>query len=313
MRNKLKEKDRTEKLFIVENEVFCDIFNAICFDGRKVIKEKEIVDAPVAGAFKYEGKVRGIDSDVSKYYRNANLNIALLTIENQSTLDSRMPLRVIGYEGARYNVQYLNRAKYIYPVITIILNFNTHDRWSAPKSLKECFKNNYPVELDEYINDYKIHVVDVAFLEENEINKFNSDFRMIADYYYQKRNKGNYDEYSKQVLKYPHQAFCMLSVLTGDNSFEIAYNDYEETHKDDKEVTMEKILDTLMNKGRLEGEARGEARGRFETLTKNLKTLISKNHTFEESCELLDVDEETKEKLLETGEFSVDSFKQAFN
>ena len=105
----------------------------------------------------------------------------------------------------------------------------------------------------------------------------------------------------------------MLSVLTGDNSFEIAYNDYEETHKDDKEVTMEKILDTLMNKGRLEGEARGEARGRFETLTKNLKTLISKNHTFEESCELLDVDEETKEKLLDTGEFSVDSFKQAFN
>ncbi len=72
---------------------------------------------------------------------------------------------------------------------------------------------------------------------------------------------------------------------------------------------MEKILDTLMNKGRLEGEARG----RFETLTKNLKSLISKNHTFEESCELLDVDEETKEKLLETGEFSVDSFKQAFN
>ena len=80
---------------------------------------------------------------------------------------------------------------------------------------------------------------------------------------------------------------------------------------------MEKILDTLMNKGRLEGEsrgeARGEARGRFETLTKNLKSLISKNHTFEESCELLDVDEETKEKLLKTGEFSVDSSKQAFN
>ena len=72
---------------------------------------------------------------------------------------------------------------------------------------------------------------------------------------------------------------------------------------------MEKILDTLMNKGRLEGETRG----RFETLTKNLKSLISKNHTLEESCELLDVDEETKEKLLETGEFSVDSFKQAFN
>ena len=118
MSSKLKEKDRTEKLFIVENEVFCDIFNTICFGGRKVIKEEEIVDVPIAGAFKYEGKVRGIDSDVSKYYRNANLNLALLTIENQSTIDSRMPLRIIGYEGARYNVQYLNKAKYIYTLLS---------------------------------------------------------------------------------------------------------------------------------------------------------------------------------------------------
>ena len=31
MRNKLKEKDRTEKLFIVENEVFCDIVTATPF------------------------------------------------------------------------------------------------------------------------------------------------------------------------------------------------------------------------------------------------------------------------------------------
>ena len=184
MDNKLKEKDRTEKLFILENEVFCDIFNAICFDGRKVIKEEEIVDAPNAGAFKYEGKVRGLDSDVSKYYKNANLNIALLTIENQSTIDYRMPLRIIGYEGARYNLQYINRAKYIYPVITIILNFNTHEKWSAPNSLKECFKNNYPAELDEYINDYKVNVIDLAFLEKEDIKKLNSDFKAVAKYYY---------------------------------------------------------------------------------------------------------------------------------
>lgn len=64
MSNKLKEKDRTEKLFIVENEVFCDIFNAICFDGRKVIREEEIVDAPVAGVF--------VNLILTHNWRNAN-------------------------------------------------------------------------------------------------------------------------------------------------------------------------------------------------------------------------------------------------
>ena len=54
---------------------------------------------------------------------------------------------------------------------------------------------------------------------------------------------------------------------------------------------MEKIFDDLINRGIIEGETRGETRGRFETLTNNLKSLICKNHTFKEPCELLDVDE----------------------
>ncbi|MDD5843424.1 MAG: hypothetical protein PUC86_07595, partial [Solobacterium sp.] len=45
-----------------------------------------------------------------------------------------------------------------------------------------------------------------------------------------------------------------MKALTGDSRFETAYNDYVETHKDDKGVTMEKILDDLINKGKSEGK-----------------------------------------------------------
>lgn len=68
---------------------------------------------------------------------------------------------------------------------------------------------------------------------------------------------------------------------------------------------MESIFDTVRIESEARGEAIGEARGRMENLTKNLKSLISKSHTFDESCKLLDVDEETKAKLLDSGEFSI--------
>ena len=308
------EKDITEKLLTDIDEVFADIYNNLCFKGENIIKPDDLSNASVTTAFISNDVTRGLISDVSKIYKNSNLTLALLNIENQSTEDSDMPFRIIGYEGAKYNSQLISGSNERYAVATLVLNFNTKKRWSTPKSIKESLKNKYPIELDEYINDYKVNVIDVAFLEKEDIEKLNSDFKAVAKYYYLKRNNiEDFEELGDCNLKYPVQTFATMKALTGDSRFETAYNDYVETHKDDKEVTMEKILDTLMNKGRLEGEARGEARGRFETLTKNLKSLISKNHTFEESCELLDVDEETKEKLLETGEFSVDSFKQAFN
>ena len=49
---------------------------------------------------------------------------------------------------------------------------------------------------------------------------------------------------------------------------------------------------------------KGKNEGIFLTLTKNVKALISNNLTFNQSCNMLNIDEETREKLLDTGEFS---------
>ena len=249
------EKDITEKLLTDIDEVFADIYNSLCFNGENIIKPDDLSNASVTTAFISNDVTRGLISDVSKIYKNSNLTLALLNIENQSTEDSDMPFRIIGYEGAKYNSQLISGSDERLGVATLVLNFNTKKRWSTPKSIKESLKNKYPIELDEYINDYKVNVIDVAFMDKEDIEKLNSDFKAVAKYYYLKRNNiEDFEELGDCNLKYPVQTFATMKALTGDSRFETAYNDYVETHKDDKGVTMEKILDDLINKGKSEGK-----------------------------------------------------------
>ena len=249
------EKDITEKLLTDIDEVFADIYNNLCFKGENIIKPDDLSNASVTSAFISNDVTRGLISDVSKIYKNSNLTLALLNIENQSTEDSDMPFRIIGYEGAKYNSQLISGSDERYAVATLVLNFNTKKRWSTPKSIKESLKNKYPIELDEYINDYKVNVIDVAFMDKEDIEKLKSDFKAVAKYYYLKRNNiEDFEELGDCNLKYPVQTFATMKALTGDSRFQTAYNDYVETHKDDKGVTMEKILDDLINKGKSEGK-----------------------------------------------------------
>ena len=267
------EKDITEKLLTDIDEVFADIYNSLCFNGENIIKPDDLSNASVTTAFISNDVTRGLISDVSKIYKNSNLTLALLNIENQSTEDSDMPFRIIGYEGAKYNSQLISGSDARYAVATLVLNFNTKKRWSTPKSIKESLKNKYPIELDEYINDYKINVIDVAFMDKEDIEKLNSDFKAVAKYYYLKRNNiEDFEELGDCNLKYPVQTFATMKALTGDSRFETAYNDYVETHKDDKGVTMEKILDTIEARGEARGEAKGKELQAKETAI-NLKNM----------------------------------------
>ena len=267
------EKDITEKLLTDIDEVFADIYNSLCFNGENIIKPDDLSSASVTTAFISNDVTRGLISDVSKIYKNSNLTLALLNIENQSTEDSDMPFRIIGYEGAKYNSQLISGSNERYAVATLVLNFNTKKRWSTPKSIKESLKNKYPIELDEYINDYKVNVIDVAFMDKEDIEKLNSDFKAVAKYYYLKRNNiEDFEELGDCNLKYPVQTFATMKALTGDSRFETAYNDYVETHKDDKGVTMEKILYTIEARGEARGEAKGKELQAKETAI-NLKNM----------------------------------------
>ena len=68
-------------------------------------------------------------------------------------------------------------------MITIVLNFSMK-RWTSGKSLHEILK--IPKELKPYVQDYKIYVFDIAFLDDDVINTFTSDFKAVARFFRQK-------------------------------------------------------------------------------------------------------------------------------
>ena len=248
------EKDITEKNLEVLNDVFADIVNVLLFKGEQVINEKDLEADTTKSMFKADGKIHEQERDVSKFWKNGEIRISILGIENQTAQDSDMPLRVISYDGASYKQQLLDKnQKKRYPVATLVLYFGTEEKWSKAKHLYDCFE--IPEKLKPFVNDYKINVFNIAFLSPKTISMFKSDFKIIAEYFRTKRLNQKYKG-SKEKLKHANETLKMFSALTGDNSFEKVYN---ESNSKKGGITMCDVVKRIRDDGRTEGILEGKA------------------------------------------------------
>lgn len=174
------QKDKVQKTLESYNDVFADIVNVLLFEGRRVVKEEELTEAQPFSYYKMDGsKVRAQERDVAKYWNSGQIRLSFIGLENQMKTDRRMPLRVIGYDGAAYRTQLLEKhKKACYPTVTLVLYFGTKHHWKNNRSLKEAVQ--IPPELEPYVSDYKINVFELAWLTDEQIESFNSDFREVA-------------------------------------------------------------------------------------------------------------------------------------
>ena len=46
---------------------------------------------------------------------------------------------------------------------------------------------NIPKELDPYVNDYKMEVFEIAWLTDEQLEMFKSDFKVVARFFVNKR------------------------------------------------------------------------------------------------------------------------------
>ena len=253
------EKDITEKNLEALNDVFADIVNVLLFKGEQVINEKDLEADTTKSMFKADGKIHEQERDVSKFWKNGEIRISILGIENQTAQDSDMPLRVISYDGASYKQQLLDKnQKKRYPVATLVLYFGTEEKWSKAKHLYDCFE--IPEKLKPFVNDYKINVFNIAFLSQKTIAMFKSDFKIIAEYFRAKRLNQKYKG-SKEKLKHANETLKMFSALTGDNSFEKVYN---ESNFKKGGITMCDVVKRIRDDGRTEGITEGINKGILE-------------------------------------------------
>jgi len=185
--------------------------NVLLFNGKQVLLADELEDQAPRSYYKVDGKIREIERDVAKRWKNGNIRVACIGFENQTASDPNMPLRVMGYDGAEYRAQLLGDGENLYPIVTLVLYFGHDKPWNGPLSLKE--RLNIPKEFEPYVNDYKINLFQIAYLTHEQVELFQSDFKVVADYFVQKRENGDYIP-SSQDLTHVQETLQLLSILT---------------------------------------------------------------------------------------------------
>ena len=257
------EQDMVEKTIEWYNDVFADIVNVLLFDGKRIIPENALVPETPLSLYKTDGKLHQQERDVSKYWKHRNVKIAILGLENQTCPDKDMPLRIISYDGASYRSQLLEKekSKKRFAVVTLVLYFGYKHRWTQPRNLLE--RLDVHEALKPYINDYHINVFEIAWLPDETVAKFKSDFRIIADYFVQMRKNRNYIPSQKQI-QHVHEFLQLMTVMTGDKRYEEVY------YKSGKELgNMCEVLDAVENRGRIQAH--------IAAVTRRLTRLLSRN------------------------------------
>lgn len=269
-------KDTTQKRLEDFEDIFADISNVLLYDGEDVIKENELETVTAKDTYTVEQQIHEVERDVAKRWRHHSLHISLIGLENQTDPDYKMPLRVICYDGASYRAQ-LNaeEPKKTYPVITLVLYMGTEKHWTAPKQLTDCFK--YDERLSKFISNYKINVVELAWLSDEQIMKFKTEFRNFVELLRDTR-LGRKPQYSPIQLKHVHELLQLMRVMSGNDEYEQLLKQTTNNLKQKKlkgdEITMKKIVSLGLDEARAEaraaGLAEGEAQEKFATAKRML-------------------------------------------
>ena len=185
-----KEKQKLKPDIIVKNywrnnEQFADFFNAVLFDGKYVIKADELVDMDTEESSILEHREYaesiGASRDNVKIRKKStiyNIELVILGMEGQEHIHYAMPMRVMGYDYGTYKKQYDdNAAKYkgskgmssdeymskmkktdkFIPVLTVVIYYG-ENQWDGAISLHGML--NIPKEMQPYVNDYKMHLIE---------------------------------------------------------------------------------------------------------------------------------------------------------
>lgn len=256
------EKDMAEKKLEDYPEVFTDIVNTLLFSDSSIrLDENKIVDGPTESIYKAEEQDKEQRRDTFKYYDIGNKGIlfcvAAYGIENQSTIDNVMPVRIMNYDASAYKSQVFDikssskqtnqKRKRIYPVITIVLNFSEKE-WKTSRSLYDMMA--LPSDLAKYVQDYKINVFDVAFLEDDVIEKFTSDFKAVARFFKDKRLRLEANDTIE--IKHPAEIADLFSVFTGDEGYRDAVPNVIKKKEKGEVITVCTYTETIRDSGKIE-------------------------------------------------------------
>ncbi|MBR1439221.1 MAG: Rpn family recombination-promoting nuclease/putative transposase [Synergistaceae bacterium] len=254
-------KDMTEKYLESYNDVFSDIVNVFfAVNGIKdlrIERPEDLQDAQARTVYKSAGQIREQERDVTKLWVKEDTVISLIGLENQSVIDRTMPLRIFGYEGADYRYQLTQKDRKLNPVFTIVVYFGTSERWPKSRTLFELLR--VPDSLKIILNDCRVNVLELAWLTDEQIDLFRSDFKFVARQLKSERT-GEAFIPSDERISHPDALLKLMGALTGDQHFTEAVNNLTD-FSERGNFTMKSFLTSFLEEAEAKGMAIGEARG----------------------------------------------------
>ena len=205
--------DKETKAYMRENEIFADAFNFFLYDGAQKIQPGRLRELDTTELIQLPGTDEKQLSEVIQKYRDVLKSVVmmqdekasylLLGIENQTEVHYAMPVRNMLYDAMQYGKQgselaanhgkpraelKLTGAEYLsgflktdklLPVITLVIHFSDAE-WDGAKSLHEMME--WPdAHLKEYVQDYKIQLIDPAKIRPEEFEKFSTSLREVLE------------------------------------------------------------------------------------------------------------------------------------
>lgn len=214
------ELDLREKNLFAIDTIFAALLNAFLIPkGAQPIRPEDITDAPTEIVTLVRGGVVHRFRDIFKCVRDRlSIGLAFLGLENQTHFDKDMPMRIMAYDALSYCRQFetLKPGEKLLPVVTFVLYFGYDKCWNGPRSLSECFE--VPEQLKPFFCDYSIHVIELAWLTDEEIERLTGDLKTLARCLRSFREH-NFEDDFDDTIEHPDAVLRLLEKITGESSF----------------------------------------------------------------------------------------------
>ncbi|MBQ9275848.1 MAG: Rpn family recombination-promoting nuclease/putative transposase [Succinivibrio sp.] len=320
------DKDKTQRALLKYNEIFADIVNALVYRGEQRVRPEQLTDLSERDVIQGLGQVFGVERDNLKQWGNkAGIRLCLMGMELQSSSDPLMPLRVMGYEYASHAWQQRqikqerraartlgNKNKDDIPkrpvrVVTLVIYLGL-EPWHGPQWLSECV-DTPDDELGKIASDYKIQVFDIGALPRETIDRFQSDFKLLADLVWKKRRSQPGEPYSiteEFKVDYPGESVRAFMAMAKDFGEDLERLKEElilnlNGEKTSMKDVWQQDMDRAEARGKAQGEVQGKARGKAG-LMRIISQLISKirqaGKDAQELNDALEQEDENKLKAL---------------
>ena len=308
------------KDFWRQNERFADLFNAVIFRGKQVIKPEDLTerDTDMSGIIQFKDYRKTLERTRDVVKKMAyGVEFAVLGIESQQKIHYAMPLRTMLYDSLGYLKEYqeitrirkaergkmtedeflskMRKEDRLHPIISIVLYYSEKS-WDGPTCLKDMIVE-MPEEMERTFSDYKMNLVQIR--ESEQYTFHNEEVRAVFEISREIFN-GNLDKINERYRNrdLTPELITVIGMIT-DSAELVRQGKIEEV------ANMCTALEKWEKENIERGTKRGIEIGTNKGIAKMVLTLLNKGKTVEETADWLDLTEEYVRKVQEESQDEV--------